>query len=628
MDRNSIIGLVIIGLILSVFTIYNQPSAEDIAKQKKEITKQKELKKEAVANAAISKAKKEVSIKADSTTVIAGDTVAKVVVAQVEKTVTLENSKLKAVFTTKGGQVASVALKNYQSYTDFAKSGYDKADGKLLTLFKKGDAVNQLVIPVDGKTIRTAFEDFQLVEQSADKVIFELKLNNEQSIKQIYTLNKDAYDLDYQIQLKGFNGKVNAKNVLFNWDLAYRKSERLFSEQRKVSTVCFNYKESGLDYLSEITDDYQDAEESVEWVAYKQSYFSSILKPTSPIAKEGTKFKVTNYKEGHSKNWSHLKDYSSYMNLDLKDLEFATVNFSWYFGPNDYETLRTYESGYDNILNFGWGLFRWINIYAVQPLFNFIVTKGVAVGWAILLLTLLLKLVLMPIQWKMYVSSAKMRILKPEVEALGVKYPKKDDAMKKQMEMMALYRESGASPFAGCLPMLLQMPILLAVFRFFPASFELRQQSFLWAEDLSSYDSIANFGFNLWPYGDHVSLFTLLMAGTTMIYTIMNSGQMQQPTQPGMPNMKVIMYIFPVLMIFFFNNFASGLSYYYFISTLITILLMFLIKQFFVDEQKLKMKMADKKANSAGKEKKKSKFQERIEQMQKAQQEQMKNRKK
>jgi YidC/Oxa1 family membrane protein insertase len=228
----------------------------------------------------------------------------------------------------------------------------------------------------------------------------------------------------------------------------------------------------------------------------------------------------------------------------------------------------------------------------------------------------------------MYTSSAKMRILKPEVDELNEKYPNKDDAMKKQMEMMTLYRESGASPLAGCVPMLIQMPILLAVFRFFPAAFELRQKPFLWAEDLSSYDSILDLGFNIWFYGDHISLFTLLMAGTTLLYTWMNSGNMQQPQQPGMPNMKVIMYIFPVMMIFFFNNYSSGLSYYYFISTLISILIMLLIKQFFVDEDKLKAKMAERKAAATTKVKKKSKFQERLEQMQKMQQEQLKQRKK
>jgi YidC/Oxa1 family membrane protein insertase len=275
-------------------------------------------------------------------------------------------------------------------------------------------------------------------------------------------------------------------------------------------------------------------------------------------------------------------------------------------------------------------LFRWINLYAVHPIFDFLIHNGAGAGLAILFLTMILKMLLMPVQWKMFVSSVKMRILKPEIDDINKKYPNKDQAMKKQSEMMSLYKESGASPLAGCVPMLIQMPILIAVFRFFPASFELRQQPFLWAEDLSSFDSIWDFGFNLWPYGDHMSLFTLLMSGTTLLYTFMNSGNVQQPTQPGMPNMKVMMYIFPVLMIFFFNDYSAGLSYYYFISTLMSILIMVMIKRFFVNEDKLKIKMMAKKENSktdAG-PKKKSKFQERLEEMQRKSIEVQKNKKK
>jgi YidC/Oxa1 family membrane protein insertase len=293
--------------------------------------------------------------------------------------------------------------------------------------------------------------------------------------------------------------------------------------------------------------------------------------------------------------------------------------------------LASYNSGYDDILNWGWGIFRWINLYAVQPLFDWLMESGLAAGLAILLLTLILKLILMPIQWKMFVSSAKMRILKPEIDAINAKYPNKEDAMKKQMDMMTLYRESGASPLAGCVPMLFQMPILLAVFRFFPASFDLRQKSFLWAEDLSSYDSIWDFGTYIPVYGNHMSLFTLLMSATTLIYTYLNSSNVAQQQQPGMPNMKVIMYIFPVMMIFFFNNYSAGLSYYYFISTLMTILLMFAIKRFFVDEAKLKQKMAAMRVKSSEKAKnpkKKSGFMQRLEDMQRQQQEQMKNKKK
>ena len=257
-------------------------------------------------------------------------------------------------------------------------------------------------------------------------------------------------------------------------------------------------------------------------------------------------------------------------------------------------------------------------------MFNAFAGWGISLGIVILLITLVIKLVLTPIQWKMYVSSAKMRILKPEIDELNAKFPKKEDAMKKQMEMMSLYKESGASPLAGCIPMLIQMPILLAIFRFFPAAFELRQKPFLWAEDLSSFDSIYQLSFYIPFYGDHISLFTLLMSVTTLVYTYINSSNVSQPQQPGMPDMKVIMYIFPFMMIFFFNNYSAGLSYYYFISTLISILIMIAIKAFFVDEEKLKQKMAEKKVKASTTVKKKSKFQERLESMQKMQQEKLK----
>lgn len=654
MDRNTVIGLVLIGTLLTVFTIFNSPSEEELAKRKKE-TKQKEQldKKEAESNEDAIAQKKQITT--DSTWVAKLDSTGKQITkdsglvytnkatgedsifVQENKVTTdkiiegeilfAETDKFKLKFNTKGGILAEVALKDYETYFNYAKN-----DGKItpLQLFKNGDAVNQLIIPIKGKSVKTGDLLFTLSEKTPNRIVFSADLGEGKKVKQIYALKDNAFDLDYTIQLEGFAGDVNPNNIRFEWDVAFRKSERLFSEQRRVSTVCYNYKEEGFSYLSEMGADEEEAEDDIEWIAYKQSYFSSILKPAVPFKKTGSTMKVDTYKEGEERNWTHLKDYSSLLNLNISDAGNASVSMNWYFGPNDYEMLRSYKSGYDDILNFGWGLFRWINVYAVQPLFNFLSSfNAISVGMAILLLTLILKIVLMPIQWKMFTSSAKMKILKPEIDELNAKYPNKEDAMKKQMEMMSLYRESGASPLAGCVPMLIQMPILLAVFRFFPASFELRQKSFLWAEDLSSYDSIYDFGTYIWPYGDHVSLFTLLMAATTLIYTILNSNQMATPQQPGMPNMKVIMYIFPIMMIFFFNNYSSGLSYYYFISTLVTIVLMFMIKRFFVDEERLKAKMAERKASSSDKSpKKKSKFQERLETMQKMQQEQMKKRKK
>jgi YidC/Oxa1 family membrane protein insertase len=464
---------------------------------------------------------------------------------------------------------------------------------------------------------------FELTDNSTDDdVAFSYSLGKKR-IEVRYSI-KDDYRLSYDLTLNGFT-PLEMDKVRLKWAMNFRRTERKLKEQRRITTICFEQKNDGLDYLSETSDDFSETTDDIEWVAFKQSYFSAILHPDKGFRKEDGRFNIKNFDEGHNREFTNIKAMTTVL---APNFEQNNASFTWYFGPNDYNLMNSYGEGYDDILNYGWGLFRWINLYAVQPIFNLLVGNGIGAGIAILLLTLILKLILMPIQWKMFVSSVKMRILKPQVDELTKKYPDQSDAMKKQSEMMALYKESGASPLAGCVPMLIQMPILLAVFRFFPAAFELRQQGFLWAEDLSSYDSIWDFGFNLWPYGDHMSLFTLLMSATTLVYTYLNSGNMQQPTQPGMPNMKVMMYIFPVLMIFFFNDYSSGLSYYYFISTLFSILLMIAIKRFFVDEEKLKVKMMAKQAKSEGAPKKKSKFQERLEEMQRKSIELQKNNKK
>lgn len=625
MDKNTIIGLVLIGTILSVFMIFNQPTKEElVAREKEQKALAEEKQKIAAEQKKLEAKEKSKAPELDSSKVSA----APKKVELKDSLVYMENDKYKVAFNTKGGIVAGVWLKEYETYAEYAKN-----DGKItpLALFRDGDAVNQLVFDMNGKKIKTGNLPFTVKAKTDKSIVFETEVSPGKTIENQYSLSDDAYHLDYTVNIKGFGGDVNPKNVGLNWDVAFRKTERLLAEQRRVSTICMNYKEEGFDYLSEVSADDEEAEDHVEWVAYKQSYFSSFLyAKDKPFLKKGTEFEVKTYSEGQAKNGTHIKDFSSTLMLDISNTDNASVSFEWFFGPNDYELLATYERDYDHILNYGWGLFRWINVYAIQPLFSMLTQSfAVSAGLAILLLTLIIKFILMPIQWKMYVSSAKMRILKPEIDELNKKYPKQEDAMKKQMEMMTLYRESGASPFSGCVPMLIQMPILLAVFRFFPSTFELRQKPFLWAEDLSSYDSVFDLGFNIPFYGDHVSLFTLLMSATTLIYTIINSGNMQTPQQPGMPNMKIIMYMFPILMIFFFNSFASGLSYYYFVSTLISILMMIAIKKFFVDEDKLKTKMVEKKAAAnAGGGKKKSKFQERLETMQKIQQEQMKNRKK
>ncbi|NDB34148.1 MAG: membrane protein insertase YidC [Flavobacteriia bacterium] len=604
MDRNTTIGLILIGLVLTIFTVINQPSQEDIKKAKEAQKKEKaETKPQKEADEVKKENAKPIQKNPASTAPI---------IAQKEvKVVTLENENIKVQLSSLGAQLNAVYLKQFKSYDHYVKGKQEP-----LCLFSEKDGNNFLYLPGYTTTDQINFS----TKAEKDKVTFESAFDASHRIVIQYTLTK-SNQLDYSIRLDGFDSKVKNEAQL-KWYLNYRRTERKLKEQRKITTICFQEKEEGMDYLSETSDDYGVTENPIEWVAFKQSYFSAILHAEQPFKARG-KLKVSNYPEGSEKEYSHIKEMK--MSLTPAFNAENVAKFTWFFGPNEYNLLASYDADYDDILNYGWGIFRWINLYAVQPIFDLLVHNNIGAGIAILLLTLILKLLLMPIQWKMFVSSVKMKILKPQIEKINEKFPKKEQAMEKQSAMMGLYRDAGASPLAGCVPMLIQMPILLAVFRFFPANFDLRQQPFLWAEDLSSFDSIWDFGFNLWPYGDHMSLFTLLMAATTLIYTYMNSGNMQQPTQPGMPDMRIIMYIFPVLMIFFFNDYSSGLSYYYFISTLFTILIMLAIKRFFIDEEKLKIKMEERTAKAATTPRKKSKFQERLEEMQKKANEAQKN---
>lgn len=666
MDKNTLIGLGLIGVILAVFTYINQPDPEEIRKQQEiaqqELEERKRLDESEATDPSV-ETEKALSdnwvpvLDEDGAPLIDSlgnaffrDTVRNVDTVVVNtsaietapvmpkktnaqdfqaETLLLKNKNITVAINTLGGGVQRVLLNQHQTYDNFAiLRGTDSIVP--MVLFDSESATNQLVFPYKGDMIQLGNKGFEVVRASEELIELRHLVDAGKSISYIYSILPDNYHIRYEIKMNGFAGDVTPENVMLNWKTDLKQTERLLSEQRRVSTVFFKGVGKGYDYLSEMSNDDIKPDLDLDWVAFKQSYFSSILIPDQPFSQNGSKLEIINYEESDPRNTSHIKNYEANLNLNIDNTANGSVAMNWFFGPNDYYLLASYGNEMEDIVNLGWGIFRWVNIYAIQPIFTYLANTGMNLGIAILLLTIFVKLLLTPIQWKMYTSSAKMRILKPEIDELNKKYPNKDDGMKKQMEMMTLYRESGASPLAGCVPMLIQMPILFAVFRFFPSTFDLRQQSFLWAEDLSSFDSIASLPFNIPFYGDHVSLFTLLMAGTTLVYTILNSSNMQTPTQPGMPNMKVIMYIFPVMMIFFFNNFASGLSYYYFLSTLVSILTMIMIKEFFVDEEKLKAKMAAKKANNqkSGEKGKKSKFQERLEQMQKMQQEKMKQKKK
>lgn len=403
----------------------------------------------------------------------------------------------------------------------------------------------------------------------------------------------------------------------FQWQADGAHNEKGIDVERQKSSIYFREQGRGRDYLSEGTDDSADIEKPVEWVAFKQNYFSAIVGTDLGFSTG----KLRSLPPIESTDTSMTMRYGMDVSLPTEDVDGREVaDLRFYFGPNDASKLKTTGWGeIGRVIDFGWWIFGWINRNIIFPIYAFLAKHIGSAGLIVLILTLLIKSALFPITWKNYVSSAKMRILKPDMEALNAKYPDQDDAMQRQQETMKLYRDSGVNPLAGCIPQLIQFPLLYAMFRFFPANIELRGKSFLWADDLGAFDSILDLPFEIPFYGAHVSGFTLLMAGSMFLYMNQNMAQQQMPTQPGMPDMRIMMRIMPLFMLVFFNKFASGLSLYYFIANVITIGQVTTVKKFFIDEEKIREKI---KANQAApkEEKKKSGFAQRLEDMQKEQQ--------
>jgi YidC/Oxa1 family membrane protein insertase len=421
--------------------------------------------------------------------------------------------------------------------------------------------------------------------------------------------------MNLDIRMTGMNRHIPKREnyITLGWSIDIPRLEKGYSNEKNYSTIAYKYPNSNnvenlglrkMESSKEITT-------KVNWFAYQQQFFSAIL-----IAQENFNSGYLSYsfypEDDSDKNLMHCK---SEMKFPYSEGDEVSFPFKFYYGPNHFKTLKAYGSGFEKIVPLGGSLIGWINRYIIILVFDLLGSFINSYGLIILLLTILIKLVISPLTLKSYVSSAKMKVLKPEVDKINAKYPKSDDAMKKQQEIMALYKKTGVSMFGGCLPMLLQFPILFAMFRFFPASFELRQESFLWAEDLSAYDSILDLPFNIPLYGDHVSLFALLMAISMFFYSKMNAEQMG--TGPQMAGMKFLsVYFMPLFLLVLCNNFSSGLSYYYMLSNFITIGQTWVIRKYFVDEQKILAKLKEK----ADIPKKKSKFQERLDEAYRVQQ--------
>lgn len=541
------------------------------------------------------------------------------VVAPPAKTIAFTNDVLDFEVTTKGGYVTKALVKNFNTY-----------DGKPVYLAQEKDhSIDFIFAKKDGSQLHTKYMYFtpQLTERNGTKVLtLTAALGGGDFIEFRYSLPKKEYMIDFTVRSQGLSQVVNtAKNPVLQWDMrAYKRSQSMTNENR-YSEIIFEYDGGRDDYTGQSKLSVEEDEENVTYIAYKQHFFSSILLTDKPF-KTAT-MRSYNMESMDETQDTYTKSFKTTAQLAYTGGDIA-YDFDWYFGPTEFYTLKDYDRNLEEVVDLGWGIFGWINEFAVRPLFSFLTTTlGIGFGLAIILLTICVRLVLSPVLYKSYLTQAKMKILRPEIDKIAEKH--KDNPMKKQQETMKVQSEAGASPLSGCLPALLQMPVFFALFKFFPTAFDLRQQSFLWANDLSSYDAIYKFpgGFEIPFYGDHVSLFPILASIAIFFYMQMTTGQAMATPQPGMPNMKFIMYLSPVFMLVFFNKYASGLSLYYFMSNLITIGIMLVIKYYIIDKDKVLAKIEKAKATPKKKGKIATKLSQIMEQAQIQQEAQKKGKK-
>ncbi|BAO56792.1 membrane protein insertase YidC [Nonlabens marinus] len=568
-DWKTILGMTLIFAILMYTFVYNNEPEQPVD-QEAEVA---QVEEEPVKTAAI-----------DSVTQVSDSTFIPQPAAGQE--VQLSNDLLDLKFNTKGAYVTEALLKKFHTY-----------DSLPVYLAKENDHSFDLILTAkDGRKIHTKDLVFTPTQSTngANKVLSMKAPVGSGSIEYRYEMEPGDYMLDFTIRTQGVSSVVNSsENAVLDWQMkAYRRSKSMTNENR-YTEIKFEYDGGSDDYTGQ-GESAEEEEENITYVAYKQHFFSSILLTDTPFASGVLKSK--NIEEINEEQDTFTKEFESELQMEYSGGELA-YNMNWYFGPTDFDILNGYERNLDEVVDLGWGIFGWINQYAIRPLFSFLtVDLGIAFGIAIILLTICVRLVLSPVLYKSYLTQAKMKILRPEINRIAEKY--KDNAMKKQQETMKVQSEAGASPLSGCLPALLQMPVFFALFKFFPTAFDLRQKSFLWANDLSSYDTIYKFpeGFDIPFYGDHVSLFPILASISIFFYMQMTTGQSMQTPQPGMPNMKFIMYLSPLFMLVFFNNYASGLSLYYFVSNLITIGIMLVIKNFIIDKDRVLAKIEKAKA--------------------------------
>ncbi len=618
-DVKTLFAFVLIFGILLWIMYQNQPTPEQIkeSKAKKELVEQQKAEESAISS----------QTEFTSTEIISNDSLKMVQLQGAlgefalsgtleEKTTILENELLKLEISNKGGYITKAEVKNFEQF--------HKGSGSLVNIIKDNNAqFNIRLSTKENRILNTQDMMFEpvLTKEGENQVLtLRLKSGDDKFLEYRYVLKPNEYMMDFSIRSQGLSSVLNTSEPLqLVWDLESYRNEKSVTYENRYTELVFEYENGKDDYLGQ-GEETSNRAKDVTYIAYKQHFFTSVLLTDTSF--KTVDFSSKNLVKDEEVDTLKTKAFASVIPLEFKGGE-VNYNMNWYYGPTDYKILNKYDRNLDEIVPLGWGIFGWINKFLFIPAFNLLSSLVSNYGIAIILFTILVRIAISPITYKSYLSQAKMKALRPDINELNEKFKK--DPMKKQQEMMALYSKAGVNPMAGCIPALMQIPIFYALFQFFPSAIDLRQKGFLWADDLSSYDSIATLSFYIPFYGNHISLFPILAGIAIFFYMKMTTGdqQMAQPQQEGMPDMgkimKVMIYISPVMMIIFFNMYASGLSLYYFVSNLITIGIMLVIKHYIIDNDKIHAKIQENKT----KPKKESKFQKRMrEAMEQAQEQQ------
>ena len=612
MDKNTITGLVLIAILLVVFSFLSRPSKEEIAAQQRYYdsiaqVQQREADLRAKAEAALANEKEKQSL--DSTSLFFNAR------KGTDTQITIQNDVAQISVSTKGGRISAATLKDWKEQ--------DKTTP--VTLFSGEDASMNFLFYNKKETIQTEDYYFTPVNQTDTAVTMRLAADSASYIDFIYTTHPESYLVDFKIQAVNMDGKLASSNksVDIEWSQRARQIEKGYTYENRLAELTYKVTGESTDYLSPSKNDEKELSEPLDWIAFKNQFFSTVFLSESSFEKSKLSSKLEAQGSGY------IKVYAAEMSTAFDPAGQTPTQLYFYFGPNHYKTLTALDKGRDDkwelnrLVYLGWPLIRWINKWFTINIFDWLSSWGLSMGLVLLFMTLIVKAVVFPATWKTYMSSAKMRVLKPKIDEINKKYPKQEDAMKKQQEIMGLYSQYGVSPMGGCLPMLIQFPILMALFLFVPSAIELRQQSFLWADDLSTYDAFINFPFHIPFLGSHLSLFCLLMTVTNILNTKYMMQQQDTGANPQMAAMKWMSYLMPIMFLFILNDYPSGLNYYYFLSTLISVATTIIMRKMTNEEALLAQLEANKKDP---RKMKKSGFAARLEAMQKQQEELMRQR--